>query len=316
MVLKIRWPVLACAVVACGGDPALGPDAAPTSDADLGVDIVAIPGGCTLDRSEDDRPDDHGYDQIRVLYVTASDGSDESHDTNGQICNSIRAVATWFHAQTGSYLRFDTTGGLLDIGFARLGKTDAAMRGTDPANETIETGIAFVRERIERELPALARNKLYAVYYEGTSSYACGGGAYPPVIFGRVGAMYLRAQPPGESVPCGDSRPWGQPSLVPSYVDYGILHELVHSLGLVPDASPNEHSSGHVFDVAAGEPARDLMYSQRPGMPDPFWGVDDPRGLVIDIGNDDYFNAPTPGDLATSSVIAPLSVNAHRPLGW
>jgi hypothetical protein len=302
-------------LAACGTDPVDLPDA-PIGDPDLGVDIAAIPAGCTTERATIDRPDDHRYDQIRVLYVTSSDGADNQLDTSGQICNSIRGIATWFHAQTGSYLRFDTAGGLVDIGFVRLAPSDAMMRGTDPGNQTIDDGIAFVRERIERELQPLAFNKLYAVYYEGTSSYACGGGAWPPVVAGRLGAMYLRAIPAGQSVPCGDSYPWGQDSLVPSYVDYGILHELVHSLGIVPDSAPNEHSSGHVFDLGASTPQRDLMYSPRPGMPDAPWGVLDPAGLVLDVGSDDYYAAPTPLDLATSSLVAPLSPIAHRPPGW
>ncbi len=307
-------------LAACGDGSDVRPDAAvPRPDADLGVDLPAVPPGCTEVRTEDDRPDDHHYDQIRVLYVTASDGPDFTHDTSGQICNSVRSIATWFNARSGSHLRFDTIGGLVDIGFVRLVADDLQMRGSDPGNANVMTGIAFVRERIELELQRagmLASNKLYAVYYEGTSSWACGGGAWPPLLPGRVGAMYLRATPPGQSLPCGDSRPWGRANLVPDYVDYGILHELVHSLGITPDSAPNEHSTGHVYDVAAATPERDLMYSPRPGMPDRPWNVGHPDGLLLDLGNDDYFRAPTPFDLAGSSLIAPLPANAHRPRGW
>jgi hypothetical protein len=303
----MRWSCL-LGLAACSA-PEAGPDAGDDVDANLGVDLPAIPAGCTTERATEDRPDDHGYDQIHVLYVTPMDGRDDAHDTTGRICNSVRAVATWFHAETGSYLRFDTIDGLVDLGFMRLAIGDVAMRGDDPGNGTIDRGIAFVRERIERELP-LRANKLYAVYYEGTSSYACGGGAYPPLIVGRVGAMYLRAQPPNVAEPCGDSFPWGRPDLVPSYIDYGMLHELVHSLGIVPDAAPHEHASGHVFDPGT-DPQRDLMYSERAGMPDPPWGVLEPGGLVVDIGDDDYAS-----ELATSSLIAPLPDAARRPIGW
>ena len=278
-------------------------------------DVGAIPETCTTARSDADLPDDSELDQIRALYVVTSDGPDFAHDTDGAICNSLRAAATWFHDQTGQFLRFDTVDGALDIGFVRVPRTDAQMHGTDPGNHTIEDGHAFVRDRIEAEL-VTAPNKLYAVFYEGTSSYACGAGAYPPLIPGRVGAMYLRAMPPGQSVPCGDSYPWGQASLVPGYVDYAILHELVHSLGFVAASSPHQHTTGHVFDVGQAEPARDLMYSPRLGMPDPFWGVLDPGGLLIDLGNDDYYGTGTADDLATSSVLAPLPGDAHRPAGW
>ena len=92
------------------------------------------------------------------------------------------------------------------------------MRGNDPANASVDTGTAFVRERIERELITMGmidRNKLYAVYYDGSSSYACGAGAYPPVIIARVGAMYLGGIPVGQTTPCGQSYPWGQTTLQP-----------------------------------------------------------------------------------------------------
>jgi hypothetical protein len=305
----MRLALVLVPLLACSDDP---PE--PTPPPPPPVDEGAIPSACADGRSDVDRPDDSALDQIRVLYVTTSDGPDNARDTDGRICNSIRAGATWFHDQTGQFLRFDTEGGLLDIGFVKLPITDEAMRGTDPGNQTLDLGHAFVRERIEREL-AIAPNKLYAVFYEGTSLYACGGGAYPPLIIGRVGAMYLRAQPPGTVEPC-DTLPWGRETLVPGYVDYGILHEVVHSLGLVPPSSVNQHTVGHVYDVNAPAPERDLMYSPRPGMPDPFWAVTDPAGLVLDLNSDDYYDTGTADDLATSSLIAPLPVNAHRPIGW
>ncbi|HUS28141.1 MAG TPA: hypothetical protein VMZ53_06515, partial [Kofleriaceae bacterium] len=292
-------------------------DAAPdTPDAPM-IDMPAIPTGCVAGRVTADRPDDSAFDQIRALYVLPSDAVDRQFDTNDKICNSLRGVSAWFHTQSNVYFRLDTSGDLIDVGFVRLNKTDAQMRGTDTTNTSIDTGTAFVRERIERELKAMgliASNKLYAVYYEGSSVYACGGGAYPPLIKARVGAVYLRGMPPGVTVPCGDSFPWGQPSLVPSYIDYAILHELVHSMGIVPTTSPNEHAQGHVFDTASTTPARDLMYSPRTSG-DPAWATNNPSGLLIDINRDDYFNAGTV-DLATMSLISPLPSTPHRPNGW
>jgi hypothetical protein len=293
----------------CGDDGAVPPDAGEQ-------DLVEVPAGCVADRATGNRPDDTSRDQIRFLYVVPSDGVDAGHDTSGKICNSVRAVATWFHAQTDQYLRIDTEDGLVDIGFVRLAKTDAEMHGSDANNTTIEAGVAFVRERIERELEAMglvADNKLYGVFYDGTSGWACGGGAYPPLIEDRVGAMYLQAIPLGQNQPCGSSYPWGQASLVPNYVDYGILHELVHSMGIVSMTSPHQHSTGHVYDLGAPNPNTDLMYSPRSGMPDPGWATN--TGLVIDIGSDDYFNAGA-ADLASMSLLAPLPADARRPTGW
>jgi hypothetical protein len=281
------------------------------------VDMPGVPAGCVTGRSTTNRADDSSLDQIRVLYVLPSDAIDHQRDTNDQICNSVRGVATWFHAQTNVDLRFDTSNDRIDVGFVRLTKTDAQMRGTDPNNTSIDTGTAFVRERIERELVAMnaiASNKLYAVFYEGSSVYACGGGAYPPLIKARVGAVYLQGMPPGVTKPCGDSFPWGQASLVPSYIDYAILHELVHSMGIVPDSSPNEHAQGHVFDTTATTPARDLMYSPR-NTSDPAWATNNSSGLLIDINGDDYWHAGTV-DLARMSLLTPLPASPVRPNGW
>jgi len=309
--------MVALVVAACGDDGATDVDAGP--DADLGMDMTLVPQGCVLERATTNRPDDHGFDQVRVLYVLPSDVTDQNRDTSGQICNSVRGWATWFHEQTGSYLRLDTAGGLIDIGFVRLSRTDVDMRGTDAQNLTEEEGIAFVRNRIENELVAMQMiesNKLYAVYYEGSSTYACGAGAYPPLIVARVGVMYLNGLPIGQSVPCGQSFPWGQASLKPSYIDYGMLHELVHSMGVVSPAAPHQHTVGHVYDTGVAQPNRDLMYSPRQGMPDPGWATNDPAGLVLDIGQDDYWNAPVNVRLEKMSLLSPLPENAVRPNGW
>lgn len=307
----MRRLALLVLVAACGdddGDPAV----------DAGIDMPGVPTACAADRATADRPDDNGYDQVRVLYVLPSDATDQNRDTSGQICNSVRGFATWFHAQADAHLRLDTAGGEIDIGFARLGKTDAEMRGNDPNNNSVDFGTAYVRERIERELVAMGmidRNKLYAVYYEGSSTYACGAGAYPPLITARVGTMYLNGLPPGQSTPCGQSYPWGQATLVPNYIDYGMLHELVHSMGVVAESSPNQHLMGHVFDRNAVAPNRDLMYSPRLSGTDPGWATNDPAGLVLDLAKDDYFGAGDV-DLAKLSLLSPLPEGARRPIGW
>lgn len=320
----LRRAVVLGVLAACGDDGAsVGPDASVDTqqmmiDANEGIDMPGVPVACTTDRATADRHDDTGLDQIRVLYVVPSDSPDRMRDTNGQICNSARAWATWFDAHSDSYLRLDTQSDRIDIGFVRLTKTDAQMRGTDPNNASVATGTAFVRERIELELTAMgliAPNKLYAVYYEGSSVYACGGGAYPPAIKARVGAMYLGGVPPGVSPSCGETRPWGQPSLVPNYIDYGMLHELVHSMGFVPQGAPNQHTFGHVFDATSSEPSRDLMYSPRTST-DPAWNIDAVGGLLLDINNDDYYMTSPALDLAKSTLLAPLPMDAVRPIGW
>jgi hypothetical protein len=164
---------------------------------------------CPVTRSSVDRADESGLLQVRLMYVLPSDLPDESLDVNGRICNSAKAFSGWLGTQLGGRtLRFDTGGGELDIGFVRLTKTNVQMRGSGNAND-VNTGVAYVRERIERELIAqnqVKPDKLYAVFYGGESTYACGGAAYPPALIGSVIAMYLKSAIAG--VAC-EARPWG-----------------------------------------------------------------------------------------------------------
>jgi hypothetical protein len=274
---------------------------------------------CPAERSMLDRPDDSPAPQVRVLYVLPADLPDAALDTSGAICNSVLAFTQWLAEQAdGRTLRLDTAAHVLDIGFWRLDLPDAVMHGTTAAAD-IDTGIAYVRDRIERELRAagmIEPHKLYAVYYGGTSEYACGGGAHPPVLVGHVGAMYLGGEIPGFAA-C-DAAPWGQPDLVPRYIEYGMLHELVHTLGVVAAAAPHEHAAGHAFDDAAPFPERDLMYAPRSGMGDPPWGVYDPGGLALDLGRDDYFEHADRDlvDLARSAFLEPMPADPVLPPGW
>lgn len=291
--------------------PDLGGDEGST-----GEPLPVLP-ECPTARSEIDLPDDSRLPQVRVLYVLPADGTDDALDTEGRICHSVRAWTQWLLDQTGDRaLRLDTADGVLDIGFVRLSLDDATMHGTSDA-ASIESGYAYVRDRIERELElgdGLASQKLYAVYYGGTSEYACGGGAYPPILPGQVAAMYLGGEI--EGFPACDAAPWGEPDLAPRYIDYGMIHELVHSLGAVDLVAPHEHASGHAFDERSAVPETDLMYSPREGGSDPPWGV--ARGLVLDLGGDDYFahGEPSMLDVSKSAFLAPLPDEPEFPPGW
>jgi len=152
---------------------------------------------------------------------------------------------------------------------------------------------AFVREEIEAELHAAGfnrSNKLYAAYYDGTSTWSCGGGAWPPLIVGNVAAMYLHGLPQGP-VTC-DSNQLAASDAPPTYLEFGMLHEIMHTLGFVPTCATHEWRNGHVSDDA-----NDLM-----------WGGDTPwapggwDAVVLDAGRDDYYRSPSPSclDLADS----------------
>src|SRR5262249_53718413 len=148
---------------------------------------MGLLGPGSLPRSTSDRPDDFQGPQVHVLYVVPSDGVDRALDTDGTIAASVANFQGWLRGQTGGRaLRVDTFQGEVDVSFARLGLTDA---------ELAAKGLSL-RDTIEQSLVADgfdAPGKLYAVYYDGSDTAACGGGAWPPALVGTVAAVYMRA---------------------------------------------------------------------------------------------------------------------------
>lgn len=223
-----------------------------------------------------DQADDIGGAQIHYMYVLPLDGRDEQLDVNGAIAASVASIQTWLAQQTGGRrLRVDTFQGRLDVTFFRLSETDAQITASG----------AYVRDRIEAELKTSGMTragKLYGVFYGGGSTYACGGGAWPPVLPGIVAAQYLKGTPPGAT--CA-SNPVGASASLPAYEDFAMLHELLHTMGIVGACAPHFTLAGHVSD----DP-RDLMYAG----PLPW------RPSLLDVGHDDYYSHNNPGcpDLA------------------
>jgi hypothetical protein len=246
-------------------------------------------------RSGVDRPDEQRGYQVHVVYATPADGPDHAYDTGGQIANAVSAINTWLSGQTGgSTLRFDTYQGAPDISFARLPRNDS---------DYVATG-SFVRDNVQSDLHSAGFNdvnKLYAVFWDGGSNESCGGGAWPPTLVGNVAAMYLNGTPPG-SPPCS-SNVLGASATDPAYLEIAMLHEILHSIGIVPTCAPHHVGSGHTSDGN-----HDLMYQgPEPWLPD-----------TLDIGHDDYFAAGIPGclDLADSAFLEPLPAAAQTPPGW
>ena len=239
--------------------------------------VTPRPTGNLAQRATADRADELAGSQVHFLYVLPSDGIDEALDVNGTLANSISSIQTWLVGQTGGRkLRVDTFGGAADVTFFRLRRSDAQMMGFG----------AFVRDQVELELKAAgfnAPNKLYGVYYGGGSTFACGGGAWPPSLPGIVAIVYLKGTPPG-ATPCARA-PLGASATTPGYHDFGILHELLHTMGLVATCAPHHTRRGHSSD----DP-RDLMYAG-----DLPW-----RPSLLDIGHDDYYGHSSAGcpDLA------------------
>lgn len=229
----------------------------------------------TLPRSTADRPDDFPGPQVHVFYVVPSDGADLALDTNGVIAASVASWQAWLRGQTGGRgIRVDTYQGQLDITFFRLATTDAAVAARGP----------FVREQIEQELRAAGFNtpgRIYAVYYDGGSTHSCGGAGPEPTTGGSVTAMYLKGTPPG-APPCSTNTLGVSP---PGYFEFGMLHEIVHTMGFVPPCAPHVTLRDHVSDSTF-----DLMWAGNAP-----WGVDQPGRMQLDVNRDDYYLAKIPG---------------------
>jgi hypothetical protein len=209
------------------------------------------------------------------MYVIPSDGIDRSFDVNDTIVNSTAAWERWLGDQTsGRQIRLDTYLGQPDITFRRLSKTDAQLAAYG----------ASIRDQIEAELHTSgfnAANKIYALFYDGSSTFACGGAAWPPVLPGNVVALYLRGVLSG--IPCLDT--YAGPGQPPGYREFSMIHEILHALGFVPTCAPHHVLSGHVSD----DP-HDLMYAgPEPWVPS-----------ILDTNHDDYYSAGVTGCLDLS----------------
>jgi len=238
----------------------------------------------SLGRTTIDRPDDVVGSQVHVVYVLPSDGIDRQLDTDGTLGNTVGSWQTWLSGQTGGrVLRLDTYQGALDITFVQLARSNATMMSYG----------AFVRDTIERDLTAaglVVSTKIYAVYYDGGSTFACGGGAWPPALPGRVGALYLQGTPPG-ATPCNMNPFATSPTSAAGYVEFAMIHELMHTLGFVSSAAPHFTAAGHVSDSPT-----DLMYAgSLPWTPS-----------TLDVGQDDYYR---PGGLPSG--VLNLATNAY-----
>ena len=252
-------------------------------------------------RALEDRSDDITGAQIRIMYVVPSDGIDRALDSDGTLARSVASLHTWFQQRSGGYtLRFDRHDGVLDVGFFRLPSTNA---------QVAQSG-AFVVTEIERMLRdagKIAADKIYIVYYDGSSTYACGGAAWPPNVPGQVAAMYLKGAPSGGS--CGSAFV-PSPTSPPEYWEFAALHDLLHTFGIVSTEAPN-HTDQYPAHVP--EPL-DLMYTGTAP-----WGIG--PNMTLDIGDDDYFGANVAASLPAldrtpyvaapvAAAVAPLSLLA------
>jgi len=258
-----------------------------------GTDSVDV----SIPRATADLADDAPVN-VHVLYVVPADGTDHQYDTDGTLWTSLASWREWFSGQaSGLQVRLDTYNGRPDITFVRLHRTRSEM----------DSFGLHTRDQIEYELLAMGFDdpeKIYLVYYDGggPGTTACGGGPHPPDLPGSVAALYLQGQPVG-APPCASNAFATDPAL-PGYLEFGAIHEIVHTLGFAPSCAPNVTAVSHVSDSNT-----DLMYAGPMA-----WAPS-----VLDFNHDDYFGADIPGciDLARSTFLDPLPTpNADWPPGW
>jgi hypothetical protein len=231
-------------------------------------------------RSDSDRPDDVSGQQFHAVYVLPADAVDRALDTGTELAYSIAAFQLWLAGKTGLRLRLDEYAGAADITFMRLQETDAQMAANDPFI------VNLIEDRL-RQTGRLEAGKIYLVYYEGSSTYACGGAKWPPQLPGQTAAMYLRGHP---GVACPSTFA-SSPTAFPTYCEFAMLHDALHVLGIVSPQAPHHTAAypGHV-----PEPT-DLMYSGPAS-----WDLG--AGMTVDIGGDDYFGPGVPAGAANLAV--------------
>ena len=198
---------------------------------------------------------------MHVLYVVAADVADRRLDTDGEIAASVASWQSWLRGQTGGRgIRLDTYQGQLDVSFFRLATTSSAAAARPVFAISTELAAAGFS----------TPDKIYAVYYDGASTLACGDGAflYP--------SEYLTGSDSRSGTRCTGS--FGVSP--PGYFDFGLLHELVHSLGYVPTCAP------HAADQHVHDSPYDLMWGGSP------WAS--LSEMQLDVGHDDYFEAHIP----------------------
>lgn len=193
-------------------------------------------------------------DLILAVYVVPSDTTPVEGQTSA-IAHEIAVVQSWFDAQTG---------GTHPV-FARDGDAVSVVTVNLPGSLAEFDTVAKIVSAIRAALPAIDNQPL-ALYVEGqlTSAEgevtACGWASNHVVI----------------PIDNCDIRPL-QDSVWPHGATYLLGHEVAHLLGAVPGCAPNYGHNGHALDDR-----RDLLYS---GPEQRDWD-----NLVLDFGNDDYYN--------------------------
>ena len=257
--------------------------------------------GPTL-RTTTDQPDDSAQEyQVHLMYVLPKDGTDRNLDTNGTIATSVSAWQNWLCNQTnGKTMKLDTYKGVLDVTFVRLDATDNTIAtGADLKVKTTGPREGYIVFDLRTHLKALGfkdPHKLYAIYYDGSANFnTCGG---TDIL--HTAAIFLHGRVQMNRDWDCDTNTFTTDFTKPGYLDFAMLHEIIHTQGFVLSCAPH-HADYHVLDSNY-----DLLYSNR-GIPDgkPWGGGDELLKIVLDYNHDDYYDANIPNcpDLKDSAFL-------------
>lgn len=255
-----RLVPLLCALALAGAGPAAADDAPRTRPS--GADTQAGAGYVT-----------------HVVYFVPRDKADQALDTDGTISDSISSMRSWFFAQMGRAPRMDmASDGDYGITF---------VSGDHPAASYAK--LSDITTELQRK-GFNAASKRYLIYAAVNEGSTCGASEYPiePGTTGHYAAVYLDS-----SAGCG-ARSFGDGSATGAGKSETIAaHEWLHEEAVAPLASPHACASSP-YHVCTG------ALWQVPGL-DPeepdieFPVINKPLSQkVLDIGHDDYLDAPWP----------------------
>src|SRR3989344_578449 len=272
-------------------------------------------------RNLTDQEDDSTDYQIHVLYVVPKDGVDHQYDTNGAIALSVSSWQNWLCNQTnGQYLKLDTSNGVLDITFVRLNSTNNEIEsgselpysGVDPNYNPYVVNDLWIQLN---DLGYREPNKIYAVYYDGSSNYSCGGGGRPF----NVAVEIMQGGDPsfGPDAMC-DSVHLTTDIRYPSNMEFGMIHELIHGLGFAPQCYP--HYTGYLGERRGSLDENILQGHVSDGNYDLMYTGDDTwmtgPGMVLDKNHDDYYDTNIPGCLDLKKSAFLVNGGSELPPYW
>lgn len=195
---------------------------------------------------------------VRLIYAIPADGQDRFSTVASVMQTDWETIDSWWRSQDpsraprGDLARF-SCGLQLDLSSVRLRQSSSQIAAR-------ETPFEQVFDSLDSQGFASTRTK-YVVYYDGPvgNDNICGVGGGVP---GGIGLAVVSVR-----------------ACVGAASAEIAVHELVHTMGAVPDQAPNNcppPDDGHTCDNS-----RDLMYPVTDGTP--------LSGLTLDPGRDDYY---------------------------